>query len=577
MLSEFVRASDIVPAGLDATEWDSLEPLYRALIARDLRTASDLERLVLDRSELDAAASEAGAVLYINMTCHTDDKAAVEAYLAFVEHVQPRLKETGFELDKKIASSPFAADLDRRRYEVLLRDTRVGVEIFRPENVPIETDLTKLEQEYSQTCGAMTVNFRGEEKTLPQMARYGEEVDRATREEAWRCVAERRFRDHGTIEQVYCTMIDLRQQVAANAGFANFRDYAFKAKRRFDYTPDTCHAFAAGVEAVCVPALRRLNADRAKALGLSSLRPWDLQVDVKGRPPLRPFEGAIELVDRTKRVFNRMDPSLGTLFASLCGTGNDPGNGGCLDLETRRGKAPGGYQSNRDRIRRPFIFMNAAGVQRDVETIVHEAGHAFHSMLSRNDPLLAYRSEIPLEFAEVASMSMELASHGYLDEFYTPPDAARAMRVHLEQVVTLLSWVAVVDQFQHWIYTNKGHSVADRHAKWGELNTRFGAAVDWTDLEVFLNTAWHRVLHLFGVPFYYIEYGIAQLGALQVWINYRKDPARAIADYKRALALGGSRPLPELFSAAGLRFDFSPAAIERLWGEVESELARLPA
>jgi oligoendopeptidase F len=576
MLPPFVRTSDFVPDDLDPTRWEALEPLYRRLIERPIGSAADLERLILDRSELDAAASEAGAVLHIDMTCHTDDRAATEAYLAFVERVQPRLKEAGFELDRKITASPFAAVLDRGRYGVLLRDLAVGVEIFRPENVPLETELARLDQQYQQVCGAMTVEFRGEERTLPQMARFNEEVDRTTREEAWRATVERRYADHERLEGLFEAMIGLRQRIAANAGFADYRDYAFRAKRRFDYTPEACHAFAAGVEAVCVPALRRLNAQRAAALGVPVLRPWDLQVDVRGRPPLRPFEGAAELVERSRRLFDRLDPALGDLFAALCGPAERPATSDCLDLETRRGKAPGGYQSNRDRRRLPFIFMNAAGVQRDVETMVHEAGHAFHSLLCRADPLLAYRAEIPLEFAEVASMSMELLAHPFLDEFYAAPEADRARRVHLEQLTGLLAWVAQVDQFQHWIYTNPGHSVADRHAKWVELNGRFGAAVEWGGLEPYLRTGWQRVLHLYSVPFYYIEYGIAQLGALQVWMNYRRDPTGALAAYKRALALGGSRPLPELFGAAGIAFDFGPGTIERLWSQVEADLSRLP-
>lgn len=571
MLSEFVRASDYVPEGLDATKWENLEPLYRELIGRDLKCKACLERLLMDRSELDAKVSETEATLYINMTCHTDDEGHRGAYLAYVEHVAPRLKEAGFELDKKIAASPFAAELDQERYEVLLRDLRARVEIFRPENVPLETEIDKLSQEYQSICGAMTVTFRGEERTLPQMGRYQEETDRATREEAWRAVAERRMQDREPVEGIFDRLVALRHRVALNAGFQNFRDYAFKAKRRFDYTPDDCHAFAKGVEQVVVPAMRRLNAERQRLLGVDRLRPWDLAVDVKGRAPLRPFETAEELVERTRRVFGRLDPSLAELFDSLCG-------GGCLDLESRKGKAPGGYQSNRDYIRKPFIFMNAAGLQRDVETMVHEAGHAFHSLLCREDPLLAYRSEIPLEFCEVASMSMEMTTHDFLGEYYqNPEDAARAVRVHLEQLATLLPWIATIDQFQHWIYTNPSHTREQRRDKWIELNDRFGAAVDWTGLEDFLAMMWQRQMHLFGAPFYYIEYGIAQLGSLQLWLNYRRNPAGAIESYKRGLSLGGSRPLPRLFEAAGLRFDFGPEMIRTLWGEVESELVRLPA
>lgn len=574
MLTTFQRASEIVPENLDATKWSELEPLYRELIERELHCGNCLRRLIMDRSELDAAASEAGSRLFIEQTCHTDSEAANKAYIDFIENVEPKLKEVGFELDKKIASSPYVRDLEPGRFEVYMRSTQLGVKLFRPENVPIETELAKLEQQYRQICGAMTVNFRGEERTLPQMARFNEDTDRATREEAWRSVADRRYRDHEKIEGLYEQMLELRAKVARNAGFPNYRDFAHTAKRRFDYTPQMCHDYAAGVEKVVVPALRRLNAARARSLGIPKLRPWDLAVDVKGRPALRPFENAGQMVERTSKVFVKLDSELSGMFETLRRPG--PDGKSCLDLESRKGKAPGGYQANRDRMRLPFIFMNAAGVQRDVETMVHEAGHAFHSILSRHDPLLMYRSEIPLEFAEVASMSMELLTHPFLNEYYSPADAARATRWHLEQLATMLPWIATIDQFQQWIYTDPGHSVADRQAKWLELNDRFGPAADWTGLENILRTQWHRQLHLFGSPFYYIEYGIAQLGALQLWLAFLKDRGAAVAAYKRALTLGGSRPLPELFGEAGLKFEFGEPMIRTLWDAVEKELAQLP-
>ncbi len=573
MLTDFAPASEFVPADLDAASWPALAPLYADLLSRDLHCANCLRRLIMDRSELDAAAGEAGSVLYINMTRHTDDAAAQKAYLDHVENVQPRLKQVSFDLDRKIVESPFVGGLDQGRYGVMLRDLRAAVELFRPENIPLETELARLDQQYSEICGAMTVHFRGRERTLTQMAVFNEDPDRATREEAWRLAAQRRFADAARIDAIFDRMVTLRRQIARNAGLPDFRAYAFKARRRFDYTPADCDAFAAGIERHVTPLVRRIMAGRARAMGVAQPRPWDGQADPKGRPALRPFEGAAQLVDRTRRVFARMDPDLQTMFDFLC----EPAAGvECLDLESRKGKAPGGYQASRERMRVPFIFMNAAGVQRDVETLVHEAGHAFHTLLCRAEPLLHYRNELPLEFAEVASMSMELLAHPYFEEYYDAADAARARRAHLEQMLVGLATIAVVDQFQHWLYTTENDAPA-RHAKWAELQRRYGPGFDWTGLEDLLGASWHRVLHLFGAPFYYIEYGIAQLGALQVWLNARRDRAAAIGRYKSALALGGSRTLPELFAAAGLAFDFSPENIGRLTAAVEAELANLPS
>jgi len=562
-------ASTFVPSSLDGSRWENLQPYYTQLIGRTLHDATALERLILDRSELDAAAEESAANLYIGMTRHTDDEIARQRYRDFVERVEPQLKKAGFELDRKIVDCPFAAQLDAARYGVLLRSLRRSVEIFREANIPLETEVTMLDQRYSEINGAMTVEFDGQERTLPQMARYLEETDRAVRQSSWEAVASRRLKDADAINDLFDSMLALRTQIAANAGYSNFRDYQHARMQRFDYTPADCERFHEGAEKVCVPLLRRLNAERARTLKVDPLRPWDLKVDLRGRAPLRPFDGATQLVDRSSKVFHRMDPELGRMFDSMR-------TGDCLDLESRKGKAPGGYQYQRQRSRSPFIFMNAAGLHRDVVTMVHEAGHAFHSLLCAHDPLLAYRGS-PMEFAEVASMSMELLTFPYFDEFYGSEDADRARRDQLESLSTMLPWIATIDAFQHWMYLNPTHTRKDREQYWVHLNDRFGAAVSWKGYEDALRTMWQRQLHIFGVPFYYIEYGIAQLGALQMWLQSRRDPARALSLYKAGLSLGASRPLPELFRTAGLSFSFGPDTMGELMDEVGRDLEKLPA
>ncbi len=561
-------ATSFVPASLDATQWSHLEPLYRALLIRPIRSAGDLERLLLDRSELDAAVAETEANLYIRMSCDTESAARRDAYLGFVQHVDPHLKRVGFEVDRAIVNSPFSKDLDQARYGVLLRGLRQEVHLFRPENVDLQTECTTLEQKFSQVSGAMTVQFDGREQTLPQMARYQELTDRSVRDAAWRAITDRRLQDADTIDDIFDRLIALRHTMALNAGFDNFRDFQHQRLHRFDYTPADCERFHAACEQVCVPLLRELNAERREALHLDPLRPWDLKVDVRGRGPLSPFNGSDELVDRTSRLFHEMGGGLGELFDSMR-------DGECLDLESRKGKQPGGYQYQRQASRKPFIFMNAAGLQRDLVTMVHEAGHAFHSLLSAHDPIVSYRNS-PIEFAEVASMSMELLSFPHLGHFYGEEDAGRHRRELLEGLAMILPWIATIDAFQHWIYTNPTHTRADRAAYWVHLNRRFGADISWEGLDRALETSWQRQTHLFGSPFYYIEYGIAQLGALQLWLHSRRDRGAALANYCRALALGGSRPLPDLFAAAGLRFDFGPETMAQLIAEVRGELEAIP-
>ena len=586
-----------VPQTIDLGDWPQIAPLFDQLEKRAAlcSSAADLERWLLDWSELSAALDEESSRRYIAMTCHTDNAEAEKAYLHFVENVEPQLKPRQFEIETIYVTHPLRAELlkigapvsdparadvnepGRRsalhpRYAVFDRDVKNHVELFRPENVPLETEEAKLCQQYQKLSGSLTVNFRGEEKTLVQMGRHLEEPDRALRQEVWELVAKRRLQEAEKFDEIFDQLIDLRERIGRNAGFKNYRDYAFRRLGRFDYTPEDCARFNDAVAREVMPVVRELHAARRHQLGLDKLhpghlRPWDLAVDPQNRPPLKPFGPVDEMVSRTQKIFNRLDGGLAGGFQQMQDLH-------LLDLDNRKGKAPGGYQSTLSESRLPFIFMNAVGQQRDVETILHEAGHAFHALATRDEDLYVYRSA-PIEFCEVASMSMELLGNEFIEEFYSAADASRARRVHLEGVVGVFPWIATVDEFQHWIYTHPGHSRAERAAAWLELMDRFGGDVDWSGYEAARAHLWHRQLHIFIHPFYYIEYGIAQLGALQVWANSRHDKVKALNDYKKSLALGGSRPLPELFAAAGCKFEFSAATIKPLIQLTRSELAKL--
>jgi oligoendopeptidase F len=565
------RPRRFVPEKIDLGDWAAVSPLFDKLETRAAECAApaDLERWLLDWSELTAAIDEESAKRYIAMTCHTDDPEAEAAYLHFVEKIEPQLKPRQFKLAQLYVGHPLRDKLPRPRYQVLDRDTRLLVELFRPENVPLETEEAKLSQQYQKLSGALTVQFRGEETTLIQMARYLEEPDRALRQESWELVVNRRLQELERFEEIFDQLVSLRQQIARNAGFSNYRDYAFRKLGRFDYTPADCERFHEAVAAEVMPVVRELQAERRRQLGLGALRPWDLNVDPLNRAALRPFEQVDQMVAHTQEIFSRLDGELAAGFKRMQDLS-------LLDLANRKGKAPGGYQSTLAEARVPFIFMNAVGIQRDVETILHEAGHAFHALATREEDLHAYRSA-PIEFCEVASMSMELLGNEFLEQFYQTPEANRARRTHLENIMTILAWIATVDAFQHWIYTHPGHSRAERSGAWVSLMERLGGDVDWRGYDTVRANLWHRQLHIFIHAFYYIEYGIAQLGALQVWANSKRDKRQALADYKRALALGGSRPLPELFGAAGCKFEFSRQTLGPLVTLVRQELAKLPA
>jgi oligoendopeptidase F len=557
-----------LPPLIDFSAWEKIEPFFQNLEGRFLETAEELEAWTQDRSELMDVINEEGSLRYIRMTCDTENPDLKKDYFHFLEEISERVKAADNRLKRLYLASPARPLLAREKYFIMDRSFQNDVDLFREENVPLETQESKLSQGYQQLMGSLTVQFEGKEQTLQQMGRYQEMPDRSLREAAWKTVVERRLAESQKLEHIFNDLLSVRQKISVNAGFASYRDYAFRRLERFDYTVDHCLRFHEGVEAAVVPVVRRIEQRRAKDLGAEPLRPWDLNVDPLNRPPLKPFTEARELVEGCLRITEKIDSRFGGFIQTMR-------NLELLNLESRKGKAPGGYQSSLAEARLPFIFMNAVGLDGDVRTLLHEAGHAFHVFATREEPIGHYR-HAPIEFCEVASMSMELLGGEHLSVFYpNPEDLNRSRKKHLEGVIDILPWIARVDAFQHWIYTHLNHTVEERRACWVELHERFGGIEDWSGFEHAQATSWHRQLHIFELPFYYIEYAIAQLGALQLWINSTKDFRAAVADYWSALQLGGSRPLPELFARAKVRFDFGPSALEPLMAAVEAELEKL--
>ncbi|MEC9351626.1 MAG: M3 family oligoendopeptidase [Candidatus Thermoplasmatota archaeon] len=553
---------------IDGASWESIEPYMNDLRDRTLSCSNCLETFIADRSNLSEVISEARARLYIDMTCHTDDEDIQKAWMAFVENVQPKLSEYSDILNRRLIEHKAVQELPER-FDILVKGLKTDIEIFREENIPLNTQATKLVTEYNEICGAQMVEFDDEQKTFAQMAIYLENTERSIREAAWKAVSERRFEDNERISEIYDELIQIRHQIATNAGYEGFQQYMFASMHRYDYTIEDCLEFHDSIESVCQPLRLRTDEEREKELGLGSLRPWDMGVDVKGRPPLQPFNEVQEMVDGCSRIFHTMSEELGNYFDQL--DTND-----CLDLDSRKGKAPGGYQYYLQKSRMPFIFMNAAGTQRNVETMIHEAGHAFHSFYSGHLDLIHERDS-PIEFAEVASMSMELLTHPHWEEFYDAKNADRARRKHLEDIISFMPWMAIIDAFQYWVYANPNHSREERAERWLELAERFGPKVDMSGFEEIHKVSWQRQGHLFGVPFYYVEYGIAQLGALQMWKYHRRDTEDALTRYKAGLSLGYTRGLTELFEASGLELSFSESYVGSLIGEIDDALAEIPA
>ncbi len=557
-----------VPQQVDFSDPDQVTGLYQKLLDRQITSSSALEAFVLDRSELESCLQQEESALYIQMTCQTDDAPRAKAYQDFTQHILPVVKPLSNRLDEKYLAARQHYRLDEPRYLVYDRNTRADVELFRDENVPLEKEEALVTQAYQALTGAMTVEFRGRAHTLPEMAKYLEQTDRPLREAAWRASTDRRLQEKEKLEDLFDRLFALRGRVAANADCASYREFRFRQNHRFDYSPAECKAYHRAVQACVLPLQEEILARRAQQLGLDALRPWDTAVDALGRQALAPFTTVDQLQSRSVAVFDQTDPELGSQFAEMAELG-------LLDLASRKGKAPGGYQAVLTEVRKPFIFMNAVGTNNDLRTMLHEGGHAFHTYACMNDPLLAYR-HAPLEFCEVASMSMELLASPYLSAFYSPADARRSQIDHLEGIVEVLIWIAIVDAFQHWMYEHPDHSRGQRRDAWRDIHGRFSTGqVDWSQLDEQLGYLWHRQLHIFLYPFYYIEYGIAQIGALQLWSKTLEDRQTTLADYKRALALGGSRRLPELFAAAGLHFDFSQNTIAPLMQVLRNHWQRL--
>lgn len=568
-----VDGSDFKPRflnpDLDLGDQAVVESYYAALAGRPLSSKSALEAWLLDWSELEAWLDEEESVRHVEMTCHTDDPVREKRYLSFIEEVSPTAKSWSNKLDRKLLESEHRNGLSRDRFEVLLRCVENRVALFREENIPLQTEDETLRQQYQKLTGGLMVEHDGREQTMQEMARYLEEPDRAVRQEAWEKTTGQWKSIQEETEALYDRMVSVRHHMAVNAGLGDYRAYAFRDMERFDYTPADCEAFGAAIEAIAVPAARKLADERKKQLGVDRLRPWDMAVDPMGRPPLKPFGDSSELVDRCGRIFSQVDPLFGEQFERMR-------RNTLLDLESRKGKAPGGYMMVYEGRRLPFVFMNAVGTHRDVQTLLHEGGHAFHAFAVRDEDVVTLR-QAPIEFAEVASMGMELLADRHLSVFYDGTDCKQASSDHFRDIIRFFPWMAMIDLFQHWVYTHPQHTREERKAAWAALHQRYAPWVDYTGHEDVLPYTWHRKGHPFTVPFYYVEYGIAQLGALGVWLNARDDEAGAIQAYKKALALGGRRPLPELFSTAGIRFDFSAAALEPAVAEMQRQLATIEA
>ncbi len=561
---------NFVAEGLIIDDWLKIEGYFKDLVDRKIDNLESFKNWLRDQSELEAIIEEDMAWRYIKMTIDTKDEQLSLDYSFFVTEIAPKMAPFDDLLNKKLMNSQFKKELENNdAYKIYFRSVQKSIELFREENIPLQTQSQEKSKEYGTISAAQSIEWEGETLTMQQASNLLKKQDEVIRKEAFQKMVSRRSEDVEALEQLFDDLIVLRHKIAVNAGYKNYRDYKFDALGRFDYTKEDCFDFHAAIKEHIVPMVQEIQKEHANKMGKERIKPWDSEVDPDGKEPLVPFKDGKELLNTTKSIFKEIDPFFGDCLQTMDEMKH-------LDLDSKAGKAPGGYNYPLYEIGVPFIFMNAASAQRDVVTMIHEGGHAVHSFLSRDLDLTSFKN-LPSEVAELASMSMELLSMDNWNAFYDNEDELnRAKKEQLVGILRVLPWIATIDAFQHWIYENPTHSREERKTYWKKLQEDYGNPfVDWAGYEESRTYAWHRQLHLFEVPFYYIEYGISQLGAIGVWKNALQNKEKAIADYKAALALGYTKDIPTIYETANLKFDFSSKTVQSLAQFVQNELKKV--
>ena len=557
-----------VPENLNIDSWNKVEPLFENLLKRSINSKKELENWMKDRSELNSVMNEDLAWRYIKMNINTKDEKLAKKFHFWIKEISPNLAPYSHKLNIKLIESPFLNELEHEKYNIYLRSVKKQIEIYREENIPLFTEMEAKQQEYGMISAKMTVEFDGKSLTMQQASLILKDTDREKRKTIYNLIQKRRLEDEEKLDNLYDELIILRQKIAKNAGYNNYRDYMFSAMGRFDYKPEDCFDFHNAISKKIVPIITSFEEKRKKELNYVNYRPWDTAVDVDGLKPLKPFNGGNELTDLTIKCFSKLRPYFGNCISIMKEMKH-------LDLESKEGKAPGGFMYPLHEIGVPFIYMNSVGSQRDLVTMVHEGGHAIHSFLCRNLELTEFKST-PSEVAELASMAMELLSMDHWDTFYeNENELKRAKLEQLEKALGTLPWVAAIDKFQHWVYTNK-HTSKERKEKWLEIDSELGnQVINWDGQVSSQKIMWQRQLHLYEVPFYYIEYGMAQLGAIAVWRSYKKNGEKAIENYISALKLGYTKSIGEIYKTAGIKFDFSEEYVNELALFIKEELKKL--
>jgi len=564
-----VKTRIFVPAKLQLNNWDAISVLFEDLKNREINSVDELHNWLLDRSELEAVLSEYSSRIWIRMTCDTNDTVAKADFDNFYSYIEPQMQRAWHILNIKFNDSPFKDDLDNEIFGVYKKIIKTQINFYCEENVEPNAEISKLKAEYSKITGAMTIEYNGETMTMQKASLFLKSSNRNIRETVFNKIYARRKEDEQKLNTLFSDLLKLRHKVAINAKYDDFRDYMFQELCRFDYNAQDCFDFHTTIEKNITPIAERILTKRKQNLNLSQLKPWDLNAEPNGKDALKAFTDDQDLISKSIECFDKLHPYFGNCIRKMKAINH-------LDLNSRIGKAPGGYMSPLYETSIPFIFMNGVGSLKDLVTMVHESGHAFHEFLTAKYDITAFK-QYPSEIAELASMSMELLTMDHWDTFFNnEQDLIRAKKEHLEDIFIMLPWIATIDAYQHWLYTNPYHSLEERGRKWIEIYQRFHPKiVNWDGLEHIQSMIWQRQLHLYEVPFYYIEYGMAQLGAIAIWMNFKKDSQKTLEAYIQALSVGYTKSIPDVYKIAGIEFEFSNTYVRNLAEFVHTELTEL--
>ena len=554
---------------IDISNVLQLEKTLSTLLNKMISSKLDLENWLKEQSKVIWDIEEQLRSHYIAFQCNTDDKEIKDTFEHDQQFVKPLLKRYQNLLDNKYLESPFRMELDSNVYGLLDAKIKNAQKLFCEENIELEIQEDKLVTEYFEITGGLNGIWDGEEKTITELQSYLQDSNRDTRKKAKTIISEQFLSVEKELQNILNQLIEIRHQKAKNIQLENYRDYMFKKYERFDYSAIDCYELAESIRKYVVPLKDKILLEKKDKLQLDTLRPWDVSAVTPDQKVLKPIANENDLIEKSTHIFNKLDVEFSALLNRMY-------KHNCLDLTSRKGKAAGGFCEYLPASQLSYIFMNLNYTQDDIVTFIHEMGHSIHNELIKPLKLRQY-IEIPAETAELASMTMELFSLNYWDTFYTDKKDLKQAKINFfKDVISYLPIMLIVDQFQHWLYENPSHTSKERNEKYLQLQKHYQSSVIHIDgYENWIATSWLPVLHIFEVPFYYIEYAIAQLGALQMYKQYKEDPKQALENYKKALSLGSSQSIKEVYEAAGIRFDFSSETIKELMAFVEKELELL--